>query len=167
MANGTLVHEEWFPVTPDRLFALLHTPGAIRQWWGASRAIVVPEVGGVWTAAWGAVEDDPDCLTMARVEVFEPPRLLRLVNYQSRCRDGTTSGSGGVVTEFAIRPDSGGAMLRLTQEGLSADEEREGVFATCGRNWRDTFTAIRYYLDSAGRPPAAATAPLADRSAAR
>ncbi len=53
------VHEETFPVAPAQLFAVLHTPSAIRQWWGAARAIVLPEPGGLWAAAWGDAEDDP------------------------------------------------------------------------------------------------------------
>jgi uncharacterized protein YndB with AHSA1/START domain len=53
-------HEELFPATPVLLFALLHTPSAIRGWWGAARAIVIPKEGGIWCATWGADEDAPE-----------------------------------------------------------------------------------------------------------
>jgi uncharacterized protein YndB with AHSA1/START domain len=45
------------------VFRLLLTPSAIREWWGVSRDIVTPEQGGIWVAAWGEDEDDPDYVT--------------------------------------------------------------------------------------------------------
>lgn len=60
------IHEEVFPATPEQLFALLHTPSAIRGWWGAARAIILPKEGGVWIGAWGEDEDLPDYITSQR-----------------------------------------------------------------------------------------------------
>jgi uncharacterized protein YndB with AHSA1/START domain len=37
----------------ENVFSYLHTRSAIRAWWGAARAIVIPRQGGTWTAAWG------------------------------------------------------------------------------------------------------------------
>jgi uncharacterized protein YndB with AHSA1/START domain len=45
------VHEELLPADAARLFALLHTPSAIRGWWGAARAVVMAQEGGMWAAA--------------------------------------------------------------------------------------------------------------------
>ena len=42
MSTRDHVHEEEFPVPAEQLFALLLTPSAIRGWWGASAAIVLP-----------------------------------------------------------------------------------------------------------------------------
>jgi uncharacterized protein YndB with AHSA1/START domain len=78
MAARCHVHEEVFPATPERVFALLHTPSAIRGWWGASRAIVLVEPGGTWTATWGESEDDPDYVTAATIGDFDPPRRMVL-----------------------------------------------------------------------------------------
>jgi uncharacterized protein YndB with AHSA1/START domain len=57
------VHEIALPTDPERVFSLLVTPSAIRQWWGADRAIVLAQENGTWAAAWGADEDRPDYLT--------------------------------------------------------------------------------------------------------
>ena len=46
-------HQESFPVDPECLFELLHTPSHIRHWWRAAQAIVLPEAGGFWAATWG------------------------------------------------------------------------------------------------------------------
>lgn len=42
------IHEETFDTDAETVFALLHTPSAIRQWWGASHVIVDQQEGGVW-----------------------------------------------------------------------------------------------------------------------
>jgi hypothetical protein len=49
----------------QRVFNALVTPSAIRAWWGAARAIVVPRTGGLWAAAWGEEEDAPEYVTTA------------------------------------------------------------------------------------------------------
>lgn len=41
------VHQDVFEAAPEELFAAVHTPSAICSWWGASRAIVMPEQGRV------------------------------------------------------------------------------------------------------------------------
>jgi uncharacterized protein YndB with AHSA1/START domain len=59
MTTRKHIHEEIFDADPETVFALLHTPSAIRQWWGASHVIVNPKPGGVWVGVWGP-EDSPD-----------------------------------------------------------------------------------------------------------
>jgi uncharacterized protein YndB with AHSA1/START domain len=82
------VHEEVLPDSPERVFALLHTPSAIRDWWGASQAIVLAEPGGSWAAVWGASEDDPDYTTVAAIRDFDPPRRLVLTDFRYRAKTG-------------------------------------------------------------------------------
>ncbi len=76
------IHEEVFSASPRRMFALLHTPSAVRQWWSAARAIVIAEPGGIWAAAWGDSEDFPDYITLARIAEFEEPRRMVLSDYR-------------------------------------------------------------------------------------
>jgi len=61
MTTRKHIHEEIFDADPQTLFALLHTPSAIRQWWGASHLIVDSKPGGVWIGLWG----DEDCLSLS------------------------------------------------------------------------------------------------------
>jgi len=61
MTTRKHIHEEIFDADPQTLFALLHTPSAIRQWWGASHLIVDSKPGGVWVGLWG----DEDCLSLS------------------------------------------------------------------------------------------------------
>lgn len=141
------VHEESFAVPSERLFALLHTPAAIRAWWGVARAIVSPEVGGTFAAAWGADEDDPDFVTVGTITRFEPPRRLVLADYRYRAKTGPLPFEAEFETEFLVTPAGAGATLRVTQSGFPADSAADEFLDGCRQGWRDTFARIRRYLD--------------------
>src|SRR5262249_18913872 len=81
-------HEIELPVGSKQVFAALITPSAIRGWWGAARAVVIPRLGGIWAAAWGASEDDPDYVTTAIIRHFEPPRRIVFADYNYLAKSG-------------------------------------------------------------------------------
>jgi uncharacterized protein YndB with AHSA1/START domain len=141
-------HEEIFPVSAERLFALLHTPSAIRGWWGAARAIVVPEEGGLWAAAWGEDEDAPDYITVATLKVFDPPRRMTLGDYRYVSKDGPLPFEADFVTTFEVEAvERASARLRVIQDGFPDGAEADDFYAACETGWRDTFAGIRRFLD--------------------
>ena len=96
------IHEENFPISPEELFSLLVRPSAIRKWWSVSRAIVMPEIGGTWMAAWGEDEDDPDYVSVATIQDFDPPNRLVLGDFRYRAKTGPLPFEADFVTEFAV-----------------------------------------------------------------
>ncbi len=146
METRSHMHEEVFSVSPQRLFALLHTPSAIRLWWGVARAVVLPQPGGVWAAAWGEVEDDPDYITAATIREFEPPHRMILSDYRYRAKSGPLPFAAKFVTEFVVLPHPEGAVLRVTQDGFPIGPEADEFYAGCEKGWCDTFAGIRRYL---------------------
>jgi uncharacterized protein YndB with AHSA1/START domain len=140
------LHEEVFPVSPDRLFALLHTPSAIRCWWAAARAIVLPQAGGVWAAAWGEAEDDPDYVTVATICEFAPPHRMVLCDYRYRARTGPLPFNAEFITEFVVLPHPEGAVLRVTQDCFPTSPEADEYYASCEKGWRLTFAGVRRYI---------------------
>ena len=141
------IHEEIFPASAECVFALLHTPSAIRQWWGASRAIALPEPGGTWAAAWGEAEDDPDYIAVATIREFQPPHRMVLSDYRYHAKAGPLPFQAEFVTEFLVSPQAEGASLRVTQDGFPAGSEADEFYAGCKKGWQDTFAGIRQYLD--------------------
>lgn len=150
MTTRAHVHEEVFDATPERLFELLITPSAIRQWWGAARAIVMPRQGGTWAAAWGDDEDAPMYTTSATLRAFDPPRRLVMADYRYVAATGPLPFQADFVTEFLIEPAPGGTRLRVTQDGFPKADVSSGgdeFYAACQQGWRDTFAGIRRFLD--------------------
>ncbi|MEP0845232.1 MAG: SRPBCC domain-containing protein [Phycisphaerae bacterium] len=98
MTTRSLAHEIELPHRAERVFALLHTPSDVRAWWFAARVVIVPTAGGIWSAAWGENEDDPDYVTCARIAVFEPPRRLVLDRHFYYARGGSKTAIRAQVT---------------------------------------------------------------------
>jgi uncharacterized protein YndB with AHSA1/START domain len=146
------VHEEHFSTTPEAMFALLHTPSAIREWWGAARAVTIPREGGWWVAAWGAREDDPDYIGAAKIRVFDPPRRLVLADYEYYAKTDPLPFQAEMTTEFRVIPSPPGAVLRVVQDGFPTAKEADEFYEACEVGWRATFAGIRRFLDSKNAP---------------
>jgi uncharacterized protein YndB with AHSA1/START domain len=145
------LHEEKFDgVWPERMFALLVTPSAIRDWWGAAHAIVVPRPGGTWAAAWGADEDDPDFVSTFRILELDRPRRLVLANGVYHAKAGAPSFNlADLTTTFRIEPTSdGGCVLTVVQDGFPTSPDADEFFAACGTGWTNTFAGIRRHLSA-------------------
>lgn len=140
------------PAPPERAFAALITPSAIRKWWQADRAIVVAEPGGTWAAAWGEDEDEPDYATAATLEVFEPPRRLAMTDYRYVAKAGPMPFEADFRVEFTIRPsesiggEEGGSTIEVVQSGFPAGPEADDFLAACETGWHETLDGLRRYL---------------------
>jgi uncharacterized protein YndB with AHSA1/START domain len=141
-----LIHEESFQRPQSVVFQLLHQPSAIRRWWAASHAIVIPQSGGVWTSVWGDDEDDPDYITSAAISVFEPPRRMVLSEFRYYARSGPLPFDAEFETEFVVTPEETGCRLTVTQRGFPLGPEADDYYAGCQTGWSDTFAGIRRFL---------------------
>src|SRR5688500_13045927 len=132
MESRSHVHAESFDVSPDEMFTLLVTPSAIRVWWGASQAIVIPKAGGVWVAAWGD-EDDPDYITSARIMEFDPPTRLVMKYEQYHAKTGALpfAFSDDARAIFTVDPDGAGSILRVEQTGFPLADIANDFYEAC------------------------------------
>lgn len=125
------------------MLEILHTPSAIRRWWKASRAIVLPGEGGVWAAAWGPEEDDPDyVMTFVIRAAAETAVGGRQVLRQS----GPTAVQGRNDYGLSRRIGRARGVLRVIQDGLPAEAVADEFFGACDTGSKDTFQSIREYL---------------------
>ena len=149
----SITREVPLPVGVNAAFALLHTPSAIRAWWSAARAVVAPRRGGMWVAAWGADEDAPDYITIARIVVWDPPRTLRLGHFEYYRRDGEELPFvAALETEFSVSPHDSGSLLRVYQVGFPDEPIADAFFAACQAGWAATFEGIQRYIVNTAHP---------------
>ena len=140
------VYEIELSAGPERVFTILHTPSAIRNWWGAARAVVLAQKDGVWAAAWGADEDRPDYVSIFRIRDFEPPRRLVLTDARYYAKTGPLPFSADFVTEFTVEPQPNGCVLRVVQDGFPVDPVADEFYAGCETGWRASFDGIKRFL---------------------
>jgi uncharacterized protein YndB with AHSA1/START domain len=152
MATRKHVHEIQLPVAPEEVFAILVTPSAIRDWWFASRAIVMAREGGTWAVAWGKLEDEPDYITTATIQAFDPPRRMLLTDFKYYAKLGQPPFEANLTAEFTIAPAPGGSILKVTQDGFPMEAIADNFYASCEKGWNDTFESIkRFFADRDAR----------------
>ncbi len=133
--------------TPEEAFQALITPSAIRAWWQATRAIVIPEQNGVWAAAWGESEDDPEYITTAKLSVFEPPLRLKMTDYRYVARHELPF-EADFENEFRIEPTAEGSRLTVIQSGFPSGAEADEFYRACEVGWEQTLAGLKRFLES-------------------
>ena len=148
MATRRHVQEEFFSVPCDRVFKALVTPSAIRRWWGASKAIVLPQAGGTWVASWGENENDPDYISSFKILEFEPPTRMMLGEGKYFSRDGQPPFEMDKMTTLFVVEERGPGMcaLRITQDGFPSEKVADDFYEACVIGWNNTFEGIRKYF---------------------
>ena len=131
--------------SPARVFQALITPSDIRQWWGASRAVVIPRQGGIWCATWGE-EDSPEYVSAATISKFEAARSLRLSDFVYQSPAGGLPFDANIETEFRIETIPTGSRLAVHQTGIPSDPIADQFYAGCEKGWQDTLSAMQRYL---------------------
>lgn len=141
------IHEEEFAVNPEKMFAILHTPSAICQWWGALSAIVLAQENGIWIASWGENTDEPDYITSFVIKYFEPPKRIFLDDARYFAKTGQPSFEVKMTTEFIVEPNQKGCILRVIQDGFPIDSVADDLYQACEIGWRNTFAGIRKFVE--------------------
>lgn len=140
------IHEEEFPAPAEELFALLYTPTAIRGWWRAASAIVIPRKDGIWAAAWGEDPDAPDYVSAFTIAEFDPPQKILLTDARYLAKAGQPPFVAKMTTEFTVTASPGGSILRVVQDGFPTDPIADEFYLACETGWKNTFAGIRKYL---------------------
>jgi uncharacterized protein YndB with AHSA1/START domain len=126
----------------------LVAPSAIRAWWTATSAIVVPEKGGLWAAAWGP-EDDPDYVTTATIAVFDRPKRLVLSDYAYKSKTGPLPFEPKFKTTFDVRPNGRGAVLEVHQAGFPGGSNADAFYKACEAGWAATLKQFAAFVERA------------------
>ncbi len=134
------------PVSPEEAFAALISPSALCAWWSASKAIVVPEAGGMWMATWGEDEDAPDYISGATLSVFEPPHRLVMSNMKYVARTGCLHFEADLPTEFTIEPTDSSCTLHVHQTGFPDDPIADEHYKGCEVGWERTLASLKTFL---------------------
>ena len=143
------IHEETFAADAETVFNLLVTPSAIRQWWGATHAIVNRKPNGIWVGVWGD-EDAPDFITFNRMQVYDPPRRVMFADFEYYSRTGSLPFANQLTADFTVIPASENhTTLRVVQDGFPCSKDADEFYAACEVGWKDTFAGIRKYLATA------------------
>jgi len=131
------------------MFEILIKPSAICVWWQALRAIVLPEQNGIWIAAWGEDEDNPDYISSFVIKKYDPPKRILFADTRYFSKDGKLPFDAKFTAEFIVKPTDSGCKLQVIQDGFPTDPIADDYYKGCEIGWKNTFEGIRnYFLDS-------------------
>jgi uncharacterized protein YndB with AHSA1/START domain len=116
-------HRVDIAATPMQVWTALSGPGLVPMWLGPD-AKVKPRQGGSWVATVA-----PGLLREAMIDVFEPPRRLRLIYLQPPDLPGF---DGAVVDDILLDSEGEGTIVRLLCSGVPDLPE-----------WTPVFTKVR------------------------
>jgi uncharacterized protein YndB with AHSA1/START domain len=122
MASRTrgFAHRIDIAASPMQVWTALSAPGLVRLWLGAD-AKVTPRQGGSW-----AVTIAPGLSRDAMIDVFEPPRRLRLIYLPPADLPGF---DGAVVDDILVDGEGEGTIVRLLCSGMPDLPEWTPVFS--------------------------------------
>lgn len=138
--------EEPFNVSAERMFEALITPKAIREWWGANRAVVDAEKGGSWVATYGEDDGESVFVNSFKLIEFDPPRKIVLGDGTLIANDKEFPLLMNTTTEFLIVPTPQGCSLTIVHIGMPTDPESEDFYESSLLGWHNTFEGLRRYF---------------------
>lgn len=147
MSYRKVTHQIEVPASPQNVFKILHTPSAIRRWWSASSAIVIAKADGLWCATWGEKEDDPDYISASTIKIFDPPRRMLLADPKYFAKSGALPFKPEMTIEFIVEPAPSGSLLKVIQDKFPADPIADEFYAGCVVGWKNTFDAIKKFVE--------------------
>ena len=131
----------------DQVFDALILPSQIKKWWFAHTAIVLPEVGGFYAAAWGNEGDQPDYISMATIQQFERPYKLTLVYEKYFSKDGPLPFEATLDAAFTLEDLKVRTRLTVVQSGFPTTLAADAFYQGCVKGWDDTFASLKKVLE--------------------
>ena len=148
----TITLEKDFACTPRDLFDALHTPSALRSWWNADRVIIIPRKNGIFAAAWGEDEDDPEYMSSGIYKVYEPPYKSVMEDFRYYAKSDPVDFEDMMSIAYEITPSTAGAHLLLTHAGFPDESYADAYFDACVEGWAASLKSLRSYVEDPDKP---------------
>jgi uncharacterized protein YndB with AHSA1/START domain len=116
--------------------------------WCAPDAAIKPRQGGLFRASVDRVSEFE-----AHIDVFEPPRRLRLMYLPSATLPPSTTVQ---VDDFIIEPAGRGTIVRLLGSGVPATTEWDTQYLRLRTSWQQALSRLKVFVEQqarSGAPP--------------
>jgi uncharacterized protein YndB with AHSA1/START domain len=111
--------------------------------WCAPKAQIRPRQGGLFRASVDRVTEFE-----AHIDVFEPPRRLRLIYLPSQQLPPAQS---VMVDDFILDPTPEGTIVRLLGSGVPATREWDTQYRRLRASWQQALTRLKVFVERQAR----------------
>ncbi len=114
--------------------------------WCAPGARIQPRAGGLFRASVDRVTEFE-----AHIDVFDPPRRLRLIYLPV----SSLPPAGSVmIDDFILDPVAGGTIVRLLGAGVPAGGQWDTQYSRLRASWQQALTRLKVYVEKQLKPGA-------------
>lgn len=136
----------------SEVFSALVTPSLIKEWWGASQAIVVPDEDGVFALSWGKNPDKPDYVAAATISEFKPHVKLSLSNYTYLADNEYLPFKAKFKLRFRIQCEEKYCVLKLEHSGFPNKSQANKFYSDCDQDWDEALESLKTLVEREGVP---------------
>jgi uncharacterized protein YndB with AHSA1/START domain len=111
--------------------------------WCSPKAEIRPRQGGLFRASVDRVTEFE-----AHIDVFEPPRRLRLIYLPA---PGMPPAETVMVDDFILDPTPAGTVVRLLGSGVPATPEWDTQYRRLRASWQQAMTRLKVHVEQQAR----------------
>jgi uncharacterized protein YndB with AHSA1/START domain len=131
----------------SKVFNALVTPSLIKEWWGASQAIVVPDENGVFALSWGENPDKPEYIAAATISEFKPHVKLTLSDYTYLANNEYLPFKTKFKLKFRIQCETNYCVLKLEHSGFPNKSEASKFYSECDQGWDESLASLKNLVE--------------------
>jgi len=120
----------------------------LRRWSGASRALVQPHKGGVYTLTWEAEDGAIACVASGVVKSFLPDKRLRIDSLVFL--DHERGILGPMRLSFNLAAREGGTRLSVRQDRIGEGPRWDWYHDAIFQEWKESLLRIKKILEGEG-----------------
>ncbi|MBZ9632240.1 SRPBCC domain-containing protein [Salegentibacter sp. LM13S] len=131
----------------SKVFNALVTPNLIKEWWGASQAIVVPDEDGVFALSWGDNPDKADYIAAATISEFKPHVKLTLSDYTYLSENEYLPFKAKFKVKFRIECETNYCVLKLEHSGFPNKSQADKFYSDCDTGWDESLESLKNLVE--------------------
>lgn len=139
-------------VTARRALAAFLDPTDLRGWWGVERALVEPQVDGLYALAWGITADGFRYASTGIVDEYAPHRILRITRYTYFNPERPILGPMRLTMSIEPRGEEE-CRLHVAQDGYRQGADWDWYYEAVKGAWPMALNGLRKYLESSSKIP--------------
>lgn len=130
-----------------QVFDALTTPSLVKQWRGASQAIIIPDEDGVYALTWGNDLDKPEYVSTAKISEFKPHVKLVLQDYTYLAHNEQLHFKTRFQVKFEITCHTHFCILNLTHLGFPDNHDADDFYKRMEKSWEENLLKLKQLLE--------------------
>jgi len=133
---------------PRRILEAILVAGQLKQWWGASDALVDARKGGLWTLGWKETSGGYKYAVSGVIKSLLPAKRLRIEPLVYLNAERTILGP--MRLSVSLREKEGRTRVNIRQDGFGQGTEWDWYYQAVRSGWVDALRNLKQFLE----PPA-------------